>query len=223
MSLITLLTKKAPKLGGSDSGPEVLEFDAVLEEELQSDVEITTYPIESGATPSDSIIILPKKYRIVGAISDNPISPSVTDFIGGTLSNFVDGKVAGPLIAGAAGLSAGLLGGPDGDRSTAALTKLLKIQSDRKPFTLESNDITLTNMVITNISRVRDPSNEGGLVFEANLQEMATLDTVLSVNATNPVSDTTKPESSQVIGDIDKGEVSTQTPQASTVALGDQI
>jgi hypothetical protein len=223
MSLITLLTKKAPKLGGGSSGTEVIEFDASFEEELDASVEVTTYPIESGANPADSIIVLPKKYRIIGGVSDNPLSPSLTDFAGGALSNFTDGTVAGGVIAGAAGVSAGLLGGPDGDRSTAALTKLLNLMYNRKPFSLAADDINLTNMIITNIRRTRDPANEGGLIFEASLQEMATLDTVLSANRTNPVANADDASSSQIANDIDKGEVSSQTPDASATAAGDQI
>lgn len=221
MSLITLLTKKPPKLGAGESGTEVIEFDATMEESLDASVEVTTYPIESGAVAADSIIVNPKRYRIVGIISDNPLSPSLTDFAGGALSNFTDGTGAGGIISGAAGVSAGLLGGPDGDRSTAALTKLLELMYNRRPFTLSADDITLTNMVIVNISRTRTPANEGGLEFTADLQELAILDTIISANRTNPAAE--NPESSQITNDINKGEQSLQTPDAATMALGDQV
>lgn len=223
MSVITIFKRKAPELGGGATGAELITFDAVFEEELDARVEVTTYPIESGATPADNIIILPKKYRLTGAISDTPLTPSVLAIAGAKLSNFTDGTQAGGIIAGGLASSLGFLGGSDGDRSTAALTALLKLMTDRKPFTLSADDIQLTNMVVTSIRRVRNPDNEGGLVFDAELQEMVTLDTIFSADIANPVSDANDPASSQLTNDIDKGEVSTQTPQASTTDIGDQV
>ena len=223
MSLATLLTKEAPKLGGGKSGIEVIEFDVVYEETLDATVEVSTYPIESGALASDHIIIQPRQYRLSGAISNNPISPQITDFAGGVVSNFTDGSVAGGVIAGAAGLSAGLLGGDDGNRARAALDKLLKLMTNRKSFTYNTDDLILTNMVITSVSRTRTAQNENALEFELSMQELPTVDAIIQANSTNPTTNLDDAASTQSIDDIDKGEVRTQTPTASGISLGDQI
>ena len=223
MSLATLLTKEAPKLGGGESGIEVVEFDVIYEESLEATVEVTTYPIESGAIASDHIIIQPMQYRLSGAISNNPISPQVTDFAGGLISNFTDGLVGGGVIAGAAGLSAGALGGDDGNRARAALDKLLKLMTDRKSFTYNTDDLILTNMVITSVSRTRTATNEDGLEFDLTMQELPTLDSIIQANTANPTTNLDDAAATQSVDDIDKGEVSTQTPTAGGIALGDQI
>lgn len=51
-----------------------------------------------------------------------------------------------------------------------------------EPFDIDAGDIQLTNMVIVRLRRTKDPENEGGLIFEADLQEYATLETTLSKN-----------------------------------------
>ncbi len=150
--------------------------DAVLEETLDMSADVTTYPIESGANVADHRIIQPIRYKIKGVVSNNPIKVSVTDFAGGLVSNLV----SNPVVAAAAGLGAGYLSGMvNGSNSTRAQTALktfVEILEGEKSFDVVGGDITLKNMVITNISRTRVPENENALVFDLDLQEMVTLD-----------------------------------------------
>lgn len=200
MSLITLLTRKAPSIGG-------VEFDAVLEDTLQAPVQFTDYPIESGARAVDHGIIQPYQYRMLVAVSNNPIKPTFTDFAGGLLSNFFDGNVISQI----AGLSAGLLSSGDDSRGSSALEFLLGLRVSRQPFDLDAGDIQLQNMVITDVLRTKTPANEQGLVAEVLLKELATLETVLTPEAPKQtqlrVGD---PSQSQIAAAINKGEQALQ-------------
>lgn len=154
MSVLTLFTRNAPSIAG-------FQFDATLEDTLEVSVEITDYPIESGARAADHRIIQPFRWTLTGAVSNNPLIPTVTDFIG-------------------SGLVAGLISGSNDTRASDALTFLIDLMTQSEPFDIDAGDIQLSNMVITRITRTKTPANENGLEFVAELQEYATLDTLLS-------------------------------------------
>lgn len=164
MSIINIFTKQAPTIAG-------YSFDAVLEDTFEASVEVTTYAIETGVRVGDHRILNPLTWSLVGAVSNNPLKVQITDFIGGGLSNLTDN----PWLAGAAGLSAGWLAGSDETRSSTTLQFLFDLMANGEPFTIDAGDITLTNMVITRLSRTKDATNENGLIFVADLQELITL------------------------------------------------
>ncbi len=196
MSIITLFTRVQPTLAGT-------QFDAVLEDTFELDVEYTTYPIESGAVASDHGVIKPMRWRLTGAVSNNPLRPTLTDFTGG-LSNFFDDS---GLFASVAGLSAGLLAGSSDTRGSSMLAFLIGLTTSRIPFDIDAGDIQLENMVINNLKRTKDPENEGGLIFDAQLQELPTLDRVLSDDKPNQKQlRAGDPAKSQIASVIDKGE-----------------
>lgn len=101
----------------------------------------------------------------------------------------------------------------DDSRPAEALTALREVMTTGEPFDIDAGDVQLSNMVITNLSRDRDASNESGLIFIAELKEFPTLDTLLSrrdntikqsqVNADDPIS-------SQGAALIDKGTKAVQ-------------
>jgi hypothetical protein len=213
MSIVTLFTRTAPSFGG-------LQFDAVLEDTLEAPVEWTQYPIESGANGVDHGIILPFKYTLTGAVSNNPINSSVTDFTG-ALSELFQNSGIGSTIA---GLSAGLLSGSDETRSGSALNFLINLRSARIPFDLDAGDIQLTNMVISNITRVKTPENEGGLEFIAELVELATLDTVLTIGS--PKQSQLRdgdPAKSQAAEFVNRGEQAIRDAGAATRAAVNEV
>lgn len=210
MSIVTLFTRKSPTLAG-------FEFDAVLEDTFESEVQTAGYPIESGARAADHRIILPLRWRLVGAVSNNPLRTSVTDFTG-VLSNF-----GGGIAAQVAGLSAGFLAGSNDTRASDALALLFAIQVSGEPFDIDAGDFQLSNMVIETISRTKDPSNENGLIFVAQLKEMPTLDTLLSANRQPQQGDLREgdPAQSQAAADVNLGEQglsSTSTSTSSSVS-----
>lgn len=197
MSLVTLFTKKAPTIAG-------ITFDAVLEDTFESTVEHTGYTIESGARAVDHRIILPFRWSLIVAVSNNPLNPNATDFIGGALSNLTDNA----LLSTVAGLSAGFLAGSDETRSSSVLNALISLQISGESFDIDAGDIQLSNMVINSIRRVKDPENENGLIAECALQELPTLSTIVSRNVQptqNQLNDD-DPSKSQIAAFIDKGE-----------------
>lgn len=167
MSIINLFTKQAPTLAG-------YSFDATLEDTLDASVEWTSYPVETGVNVNDHRIIQPIKWTLTGAVSNNPLKVQLTDFLAGGLSNLSNN----PYVATVAGLAAGFLAGSNETRSSTTLEFLINLMVAGDPFDIDAVDIQLKNMVITRIGRTKNPENEQGLIFVAELQELITLDRI---------------------------------------------
>lgn len=167
MSIINLFTKQAPTIAG-------YSFDAILEDSLEASVEWTTYPVETGVNVNDHRIIQPVTWSLTGAVSNNPLKVQLTDFLAGGLSNLT----SNPYVASIAGLAAGFLAGSNETRSSTTLEFLINLMVAGEPFDVDAGDITLKNMVIARIGRVKDNSNEEGLIFVADLRELITLDRI---------------------------------------------
>jgi len=167
MSIINIFTRQAPTIAG-------YAFDAVLEDTFEANITVTSYPVESGVRISDHRILQPFKWTLTGAVSNNPLKVQPTDFAAGLLSNLTDN----PLVATVAGLSAGWLAGSDETRSSTTLQFLLTLMQSGDPFDIDAGDILLKNLVITRLSRTKEPRNENGLEFVAELQELITLDRI---------------------------------------------
>lgn len=176
MSIINLFTRSSPTIAG-------YSFDAVLEDNLDLSVELTSYPVESGVRVNDHRIINPIKYVLTGAVSNNPLRVLPTDFAGGLLSNLTNN----PYVATALGLAASFLAGSAETRASTTLQSLIGLMITGDPFDIDAVDVQLTNMVITRISRTRDPETENGLVFVAELQELITLDRLPMVGQPAPI------------------------------------
>lgn len=201
MSLINLLLKRGPQLGS-------LQFDAVLSDDLDASVDIVQYPIEMGTPIADHIIYQPIRYTMTGAVSNNPLKVSITDFTG-VLTNLVDDN---PFIAAGAGLFAGWLSGSNETRSSTTLNTLLDFMYSGQVFTVDTGEITLNNMVIQRIGRSKDPENENGLIFVAELQQIVTLDRV--ANGSQPAQyqlNSNDVSSTSISGLIERGYINVKT------------
>lgn len=201
MSLINLLVKRGPQLGS-------LQFDAVLSDDLDASVDIVQYPIETGTPIADHIIYQPIRYTMTGAVSNNPLKVSITDFTG-ALTNLVDDN---PFIAAGAGLFAGWLSGSNETRSSTTLNTLLDFMYSGQVFTVDTGEITLNNMIIQRIGRSKDPENENGLIFVAELQQVVTLDRV--ANGSQPAQyqlNSNDVSSTSISGLIERGYINVKT------------
>jgi len=165
VSIINLFTAQAPTIAG-------YQFDAVLEDTLDISVEWTTYPVESGVNVNDHRIIQPVRWSLTGAVSNNPLKVQLTDFLAGGLSNLTNN----PYVAAVAGLAAGFLAGSNETRASTTLEFLINLMRYGEPFDVDAGDIQLKNMVISRIGRTKDMTNETGLIFVCELQELITLD-----------------------------------------------
>jgi hypothetical protein len=164
MSIVTMLTRNSPTLAG-------VSFDATLETTFKASIDITGYPLASGAEAADHSIFNPLEFTMTILASNNPLRPQVTDFIGGAISNYVDL----PTIA---GLSSGFLSGRADTHAAVVLTDLIGKMVDRQPISVYGGDIQLDSMMITGIDRTRTTENENGLECIVTLQELPTLDLI---------------------------------------------
>lgn len=166
MSIISLFTRQSPKIAG-------YQFDAVLEDSFEASVELTRYPVESGVKVADHRIINPMAYYLTGAISNNPLKAfDPLGLAAGGLSNLAGNN---PYVAAVAGMSAGFLAGSDGTRASSTLQFLLELLVAGLPFDVDAVDIQLKNMVLTRLSRDRNPEVENGLIFVAEMHELVQL------------------------------------------------
>ena len=210
MSLINLFTNKAPTL---NIGGGIISFDAVLEDTFEASVEYTSFPLEVGSNASDHGIIQPITWTITGLASNNPLGLEPSQ-ITGFLTNFFDI----PGLSAIAGLAAGFLSGSNETNAGATLQLLLGLMYLREPFDIDAVDIQLSNMVITNIARTKNPSNETGLEFTAELMELPLISTVITSN--QPGQSQLRdfdPAKTQATAFVKKGEVSTLESSADTL------
>lgn len=214
MSIISLFTRESARIAG-------YQFDAVLEDSFEASVELTRYPVESGVNVADHAIIEPLRYYMVGSISNNPLKEislkeiSLEGMLAGGLSNLAGNN---PYVATVAGLSAGFLAGSKNTRASSALEHLLHLLTTRKPFDVDAVDIQLRNMVLTRLSRDRDPEVENGLIFVAELQELVQLDRL--TDKTQPGQDQLPdgdPAKAGCAADANSGQQIGGEPSAATV------
>lgn len=208
MSILSILTRQSPTIAG-------YQFDAVLEDSFEASIELTRYPVESGVKVADHRIIQPVKYYMVGSISNNPLK--VFDLVGlaaGGLSNLAGNN---PYAAAVAGLSAGFLAGNQNTRASSALEFLLELLVAGLPFDVDAVDVQLKNMVLTRVSRDRDPENENGLIFVAEMQELIQLSRL--ADKTQPSQDQLAdgdPAKSGAAADTNSGQQVGQQPSGAT-------
>lgn len=204
MSLINIFTRSSPTIAG-------FEFDAVLEDTFEASVDLTGFTIELGARASDHRVINPFSWSLVGAVSNNPLRANVTDFASAATTG------ANGVLSTVAGLSAGFLAGGAETRASSTLDFLITLMVTGDPFDIDAGDIQLTNMVVGRIRRTKSPATEGGLIFEADLQEFPTLETVLRKN--QPLNSQLRegdPSQSQASATINNGELTGSDPSTAT-------
>lgn len=116
-----------------------IKLDAVISESYTNKVRITRNPVELGAEITDHSIIEPKRIVIIADVTDTPfglasigaIVDTVTGLFGTTNSSNVT-------------------------RSTAAYLDLVAIQEKREPISVQTKLKNYTNLLITEISTVKD-------------------------------------------------------------------
>lgn len=216
MSLISLFTHKSPSFSIGDG---VIEFDAVLEDTLEASVEYTSFPLEIGANGTDHGIIQPITWTLTGLASNNPLGLSIGQATG-FLGNFFDSSA----VSAVSGLAAGFLSGSAETNAGATLQLLLGLMYTREPFDIDAVDIQLSNMVIANVVRTKNPENEGGLEFTAELMELPLIST--SITSNEPGQSQLRefdPSQTQSTAIIKKGEVSTVTSTPDTISSAGEI
>lgn len=196
---VNIFPHKAPSIVGMQGGAE---FHAVLEDDFEATMDLTSYPVEIGARMADHGIIMPRRYKMTAAISQYPLGTSLTDFIPGALSNLTDN----PYVTAAAGLLTGALGGSYDSAPAAALEMLMNAQQQRIVMEIDAVDVYLQNMMIRRIRRVHSPEVETALIVEIEFIQVPLLSTVLSTQSpsTSQIRPNT-PEATGIAGLVNKG------------------
>lgn len=207
MSITSLFTKSPTLKAGSVS----IEFDAILEDTFEASVTLTDYPIEVGSSSNDHRIRNPYRWQLVGGISNNPVTISVSDFTG-LLSELTGDDGETSLTA---TYMSGWLSGTDNERPQDALETLLKIMNFGDPFDVDAGDISLTNMVIESIRRVKNPQNQNALVFVAQLREWMSIETAVSAGTSTTNAITGDSTASAAANAVNNGEQSTSDASSS--------
>lgn len=121
-----------------------LVFDAVFEENHESDLEVTDNPVETGVVVSDHAYMLPLRVTISAGVSDVLLSGSTT----------------GDQFASDAG------------RSRKAFQLLTELQSKAEPFDVQTGLKLYKNMVCKSVRSGQDKDTSGVFVFQAELREV---------------------------------------------------
>jgi len=190
-----------------------MNFDAVLEDTLEASVTLSDYPIEVGSRSNDHRIKNPVKWAITGAISNNPLLVTATDFSG----LMTEVSTENGELSTTASIMAGWLNTDDSDRSSSAISALLKLMYEGDPFDIDAGDIQLSNMVIQSIRRTKDASNENGLIFTAQLIEWQSIETAISAATAATSAMTGTDTASAASNQADLGQQSTTDASDSVV------
>ena len=213
MAFISIFTRRTPSISS-------LQFDAVLETTFEAPVEFTDYPISSGARAIDHGIINPYVYTMTIAVSNNPLRTTASDVVSGVINGVFDN----PIIANSAGILANVFNDKPETRSATVLESLVALRLAREPFDVDTGELILQNMVITNITQNKTPENEGGLIAVVSMQELATLDTVL--NRTSPVQSQLRvgdPSQTQATTDVNYGDMALSEVSSAINSLIDRV
>ncbi|MGO3542344.1 MAG: phage baseplate protein [Pseudomonas helleri] len=164
MSQMSIFSKILPAIGP-------LEFDAKLEGITSKSIVLTQYPVEFGANVNDHAILMPNRYLLTGAVSNNPLGLGLDD-VGMMGAGAVSTAVGGVGGAAISAISAYLLSGGDGTRASTAWASLTAIMEARAKFDLDTGKEIMRDMVIIRLDERTRPENEDGLVFIAELQQV---------------------------------------------------
>lgn len=137
-----------------------LVLDCLLQEEEKLSNTVTKFPVESGSSSNDHIIIEPDILTITGFVTNSPIWAHA-----GT----VDGK------ARVTKKGEDQLVGTDINFADLALTYLREIRKSKKIVTVTTKRGTWDNMVVEEISRIKNKDTGDALAFVIRLTQFQTV------------------------------------------------
>lgn len=120
-----------------------LVFDAVLEEQHESSLEVTENPVETGVVVSDHAYMKPERVTISAGVSDVALRALVNDPYGNGVS-----------------------------RHREAFRLLQELQRKAEPFDVQTGLKLYRNMVCTSLRVVQNKDNSSALMFQAELREV---------------------------------------------------
>ena len=131
----------------------MIQIDATVQETHVTTAEVTENPVEDGASVVDHVQLRPVEITIEGVISDTPLGLPI-------LQNIV---AVGRTVATIFGKQR---------RSVDAYNALLKLQKERKPFTVTTGLKVYPNMILTELSVPRTSQTSRAIHFTAVMREV---------------------------------------------------
>lgn len=120
-----------------------LSFDSVDDVNVRRSADVTSYPVENGATVSDHVQVKNNKFALKGRITETPIKSD-------------------PGLLKSAGVT--------GNRRSLAIDYLNQIMDSRQPFLLVTENKTFENVVLTGIEYTEEASES--LVFDLEFEQI---------------------------------------------------
>lgn len=120
-----------------------LVFDAVFQEDHESELEVTDNPVETGVVVSDHAYMKPLRFTLSAGVSDTPLRTTADD----------------PFAS-------------DAGRSKRAFELLTELQAKAEPFDVQTGLKLYKNMVCTSVRTSQDKDTSGALVFTAEIREV---------------------------------------------------
>lgn len=120
-----------------------LVFDAVFQEDHESELEVTDNPVETGVVVSDHAYMKPLRFTLSAGVSDTPLRVPEDD----------------PFAS-------------DAGRSKRAFEVLTELQAKAEPFDVQTGLKLYKNMVCTSVRTSQDKDTSGALVFTAEIREV---------------------------------------------------
>jgi len=148
MSLGNLFVRRTRTIGD-------LRLDAVIEEDYDLSVEVTSNPVEFGSEMNDHAIIKPLVYIMKGVVTNTPIGIAALGQIKDSVSGFIGDST-----------------GTGATRAQIAFEELEKIRVARELITVQTGLKLYENLILTNLKINQNKSTSKALFFSATLVEI---------------------------------------------------
>lgn len=129
---------------------ERLVLDAALSRASDLSVEVTKFPVETGAVISDHAIVAPARFQLAGLLSNTPVMAR---------EEFEAAMEAGTVFS---------------RRAQDARDRLREINRNKIPVTVEANGEQHENLIMVSLSLPEDPSTGEAVNFSASFEQIIT-------------------------------------------------
>jgi hypothetical protein len=131
-----------------------VKLDAVIREDFAETLELTKNPIENGVNVADHVIYQPRKYTLVGLLTDTPLGFAAFGAIVDTVTGFFSASTSS-----------------HDTRSTTAYKALVALKDAAEPLTIQTGLGEYKDMVITSITTSKDKTSFRSVPLQMTLEE----------------------------------------------------
>lgn len=206
----------------NDTAIELIQIDVTTSEEHGFSSKATEHPVEDGSFVTDHLIKSPRRFSLVGIISDDPISisPSPTDSIDGVGGSVIGGAPKTESSKISSKLGSSLLSKGEGKLSKIAFEIFQSMYDNRLLLTIITELETYTNMVLEDFKVNKNARTANALPLTASFKEVViAVSEVVEVPAEVIVSDAKDSASKKQ----NKGKLATSDAEGKTEEKGSSL